>query len=432
MSRIKNNIRLGLRFVRLSWMYSLAGVLFHFLGRLVDRCRYFKIKLRIRRYPDAQKIKVIFLVSNISKWKTQSLYNAFKNSKRFRPIVLITILDDERQWKYIDVRSEFERQKKFYEGQGCVCDFAYDPQVGELKSIVDLSPDIVFFQEPYYTFPGQCVKDIKKVALCCYVPYGVEYEQGFAFYKVWGFHNFLYLNVTWCEERAKYLKRFIPWYTRAGTIKALGHTIFDLLKDQDTIANGDYVIYAPHFSFPITDYERPSTISTFMWSGRLILAFAQKHPEIKWAFKPHPRLRTELIDTGGWSKSEVDAYYQAWETIGTVCYTSDYIQMFRNSRVLITDSASFLLEYPVTGHPVIHLKLSDEYPLYDPYVRPLLSTYYIAKNPEELKRQLKLVVEDGVDPNKDERITALHKLNMISEKSAARNIVDYLSRQIHI
>lgn len=47
-----------------------------------------------------------------------------------------------------------------------------------------------------------------------------------------------------------------------------------------------------------------------------MLDWAKCHPEFKWVFKPHPRLKNALIKNNIMSEEEVERYYSEWEKIG--------------------------------------------------------------------------------------------------------------------
>jgi CDP-glycerol glycerophosphotransferase (TagB/SpsB family) len=196
--------------------------------------------------------------------------------------------------------------------------------------------------------------------------------------------------------------------------------------------NEGYVIYAPHYSVPISGIKRAFNIGTFLENGRTILSYAQRHSEIKWVFKPHPNLAWTLVNQAGWTQNEVNDYYKAWERIGMGCYDGSYPTIFRRSKAMITDSASFLFEYPATGKPLIHLVFPDiDFSRNIPEVRPVLESYYRAENEEQMLNLFKMVLEEGRDPKHDERLSILRKVGM-SGVNAAENIVNYLKRELAV
>ena len=156
-----------------------------------------------------------------------------------------------------------------------------------------------------------------------------------------------------------------------------------------------------------------------------MLEYAEAHPEVKWVFKPHPVLKRKLRESGFMTEEEMSAYYQRWAKIAIVNTDSDYQELFLESRALITDCGSFLPEYGSTLRPVIRLISSKDKNVPPKSAKRIYDAYYNVHNLEELYAMLKLVVEDGRDPNRDIRIDAVHQAKLADE-DASKNIVGYL------
>ena len=158
-----------------------------------------------------------------------------------------------------------------------------------------------------------------------------------------------------------------------------------------------------------------------------MLLLAKAHPEIKWLFKPHPTLRYRLINGNLWSEKEVDAYYTEWEKLGASCYDGNYVSLFMKSYAMITDCASFLVEYACTGNPIIHLISSNAKYQPHPIAAKLFGSYYQAHNWDEFEKHFEDVVLKKNDYKKDERLAAVKDMRLI-DNYAAKNILDYLDK----
>ena len=156
-----------------------------------------------------------------------------------------------------------------------------------------------------------------------------------------------------------------------------------------------------------------------------MLNYAKQHPEIEWIFKPHPLLRLGIQRSGFMSDAEIDKYYQEWESIASHCYDSDYQDLFLDSRAMITDCGSFLSEYGATGRPVIRLISSVNIRKPIAKLNELYESYYQVHDLEELRMTLELVVENGQDPAREKRLSALEKTGLGSVDASA-NIVAHL------
>lgn len=390
------------------------------------RFQYFLTLHRLRKIYGHQKLKVGFFVSELAKWKGQSLYDLLDGSDRFEPVMLVYPMGVETgdiqsaQMKALADKIAFFSQK----GMNVRSIWSIQEQKCIPADIGDI--DICFYQQPWDTPPAPIPHQIASRTLTFYFPYFVaNYNNPNEINQI--FHFELFRHIMLNNEQIRIYGRKRSGLKYCGKMVALGHPQLDLLNPRNNHAKGQYVIYAPHFSFPVENVKRTLPISTFLDNGRMMLDFARNHPEIQWAFKPHPRLRRELVDTHTWTKEEVDAYYSAWEDIGAACYTSDYIELFSNSRALITDCASFLPEYSSTGKPLIHL-IPERLPVPpNPAMEGLFGLFYQAPNKESLEKWLKLIVLEGCDPRKDERVRCLKNAGLL-DSHAAENIMEYMDK----
>ena len=412
------------------------GRAFQFLClHLLLRLLYLRTIYRIRHYPITRKIKVGFLVDNISKWKSQSLYDELKKSGRFDPVMILSAHDYDFQVLSRDELIEkLDRDEQYFKSLGNECIVAIDVSTGERIPLRQYPLDIVFFQEP--GVGGlDAVSDAARMALTCYIPYSIEPFQIRKGHVPEFFYGRLFLLVALDNVDAEYWQGWLPYLKRSGLILGLGHTILDTLSSAmakpSPRERKPYVIYAPHFSVPsVTAGYRQLNLSTFLDVGRSVLEFAEQHPEIDWAFKPHPRLRKELVTSGQWTEDEVNQYYSAWEKIGDSCYTSSYQGLFEKSTCMITDSASFLLEYGFTGKPLIRLIPPHCNGVPRPSFRDLFDSYYNVRTVDELIAVLNDVVINKNDSKAKKRNDALGCSGLISDSPSSRRILQYLEHVI--
>ena len=373
---------------------------------MICRRRYAKILARLR---GAKRIKVVFLSAGPSKWKYQTVYDEMKAAGKFELCVLCE-----------------EGEKAYYQGLGDEC---------STVALETLKPDIVFYQDPWSELAGRYpVWQVSMASLCCYVPYSIEsIAQGgrserFDYHHLANFHSLMYACYQWSEDYARhYARQQCPWEW-AGKVYGFGHPTLDPYYGKST-KGGEYVIYAPHFGFEYNGIMPISSIGTFPWSGKALLKYAEAHPEVKWLFKPHPKLKARLLEIGMMTKDEVEAYYQAWERIGAACYDGNYQKWFLDSRVMITDSNSFLLEYMAVGKPLIHLVPERTNMVSSKQAEEVFKTFYVAKNEAEMLSALKLVVEERSDPKHDERVAAAECACVLGNH-AGKRIVESLLRTI--
>ena len=393
------------------------------------RFRYWRSIRRIRAKPRGEKVKVLFLNSDTSKWKCQSVYRKMKDSGLFDPIIGITALNEQASYSDEELETVFADSEKFFDALGDRHVRTVELNPKRYMDLEKLSPDIVFFPEPWLTVPPQTTECVSRFALSCYVPYFVftqsypeKHCTGEVLRTLW---SYFVLNESIVKEYAK----AHSWWRQSFDFVVTGHPALDG-RNEPSCGTGDgYVIYAPHHSAWPSKRGIRTPISTFLDTGDSILDYAKKHPEIKWAFKPHPVLRKSLETYNCWTKDKIDAYYKGWESIGTACYDGTYSTLFDESRAMITDCDSFLVEYGATGKPIIHLRRTDLTPQYHPYIKELLSSYYQACSLEEMFEAFNLVLEKTKDPKRSQRLAALRNSGLLGI-DAAQNIVDYLRKEL--
>lgn len=392
--------------------------------------RYRRLCKLAKHKPKCEKIRVLFIVSEIAKWKEQSLYKLMDESEDFFPMVGISAWNNQSAEmlsakEYEEVQAKAE---KFFRriGDRYVRTVTIDNGHWIYHSLSEFNPDIVFYTEQWSPCSKQHPYDVSRYALTCFLPYYVP-DFGitqidchsevsrmswvyFCLAKSWAWR---YRRSLWCVS---YASRFI----------VAGHPALDKFHyERERPPATGYVIYAPHFSFPAASRWDRYCIGTFDWNGREILEYAESHREVKWVFKPHPVLKQKLKTSGLMTEDEIADYYERWARIAVVSVDADYQDLFLDSRVMITDSGSFLPEYGSTLRPVIRLICSKDKIIPPKTAKRVYDTFYNVHNIEELHKVLKLVVEDRQDPNYNVRVAAVRKAKL-AEEDAAKNIVNYL------
>ena len=403
------------------------------LVRRILHCRrnHARVLRRIRAKPKGEKIRVLFLVGEPAKWKCQKLYEAMRDSGVFEPVVGLTAWNGQSQASFPrdeDLDEFHKRAECFFDslGDAHVRTYALHPRRG--IDLADFSPDLVFYSEPWDPIRCQLSEPVSEFALPLFIPYFTPSHGDVNWESRLELHRFLYAYIVLNDSWAKVYRKGLHSWTFATTFIGLGHPALDFFS-APAPDPGSGVIYAPHYSFPAPSSACPRRyvypFSTFDRTGQEILSYAQSHPELGWVFKPHPLLRGYLVESGLWTKEKTNDYYAAWERLGKICYDGDYQNLFRESRVLVTDCCSFLTEYGATGKPIIHLLREDTGVVPLPPSKFVFDTYYQVNNSKEMLATFKTVLEDGLDPRRNERLAAVRKAQ-IAGMNASANIVAYL------
>ena len=416
---------------------DLSMLLFHLLieGKrmlkvLTCEWRYRRLRRQAVCNHKRGKIRVLFIVSEIAKWKEQSLYELMDRSEVFYPIVGISA------WNY---NGEMQLSPSEYERVQSKAEVFFD-KLGdrhartvtivkgqwEYHDLREFNPDIVFYTEQWGPCPKQHPWEVSEYALTCFLPY---YVPDFGVCQIdchaevsrmaW---TYFCLSKSWSWRYRKSM-----WFVRsAANYVATGHPALDKFYfGRARRPEKDYVIYAPHCSFAKEMPRRSFCIGTFDWSGMPMLEYAEAHPEIRWVYKPHPVLKRRVLDSNLMSEEEFEKYSKRWANIAIVSTDSDYQDLFLESRVLITDCGSFLPEYGSTLRPVIRLRCSCDYIVPPKAEKRIYDAFYNVWDIHELQEALKLVVEDREDPNLNIRVAAVHAAKL-AEDDASKKIVKYL------
>lgn len=382
------------------------------------RCRY-AARVRSIRNRGERPVKVFFFITEISKWKTRSVYDAMRTSSSYEPVIAVGLDKGETRLPAAEREKILEMRLGWFKERGIDVVAVFDAKSGRTTPFSRFRPDIVFYQQPWQIPDVLSPEKVSRYALTFYVPYcmadfgnlAAECQMPF-FREVFGYFvqsrswAALYRSST---EGASC--RFI----------ASGHPIMDSFSAAKRRGEGvKSVIYAPHWTFRCAGRSDLYPYGTFEWNGEEILRYARKHSDWKWVFKPHPLLRRALTERGLMTREEVDAYYGAWERLGVACYDADYPDLFLDSYAMITDSGSFLVEYAATGRPLIHLRPRDPgVEILSPN-RRLFSSYYRVSDVPSMLSAFETVLERGEDPAKDARISAASASGVFNVRADVR------------
>jgi len=371
-----------------------------------------KLKQKLK---NNEKLNVVFYVYDETKWKCQALYDLLTQDSRFSVKVLVTkpsCMNPDNP-SYISEEG-LQKTYSFFQKQNMTVEYAFDINNSTFIPFINFNPDIIFYQHPWYVKTEQGPVVCSKFALTCYIPYYFPIETADIDCKL-RFHDYVenyYILDEYTKD--KYVNKNKNLEEK---LKVVGYPYLDYFNNKDS-SEGEYVIYAPHW----TVNGIGLAYGTFEWSGKFMLEYAKSHKEIKWIFKPHPLLRKALPDSGIMTPDEVKDYYSEWEKIGLKYESGNYLNLFEQSKMMITDCSSFLGEYFVTGKPLIHLMSGKSQ--FNSSDNPILKTYYRAYNLDEFKTLL-----NDLPPNdsmKELRLKTLKESGLKNNSSSKRIIEDIL------
>lgn len=414
----------------LDWMVKCYLIVEAMVFSLWCRVNYAIVYRRLRRKARSVKLKVMFIVSEPSKWKCQTLYEKLNQSDSFEAIIGLSAWNCQSDLSDDELDAHLKKTEEFFDCLG-------DKHVRTVRThprsfvpLTDFKPDIVFYNEQWRPCFAQHPVVVSRFALTFFIPYYVPVFGNMFIHCQQPVEQLSYVYLTLNKDWEKMFAPYFNPITSVAKFVSLGYPALDSFSmGNKEIENKGYVIYAPHFAIPPksckckTDWQ--ITQSTFDWNGEYILQYAKKHPEVKWIFKPHPLLRSHLAKAGFMTSHELEAYYEEWREVGQICESGDYQDLFLGSLAMLTDSGSFLAEYGATGKPLIHLWCNECNVDIPKPTQKLMDSFYRVTNEKELASALTMVIERRDDPKLAQRRRNVCELGLCGT-DAAGNIVEYL------
>lgn len=335
-------------------MSSIILRIFAFLHRIVDFYIYrLSIPSKVKRMRQKPRVKVLFVISEVSIWKTESLYREMLLHPRFEPIIGVALLTADKPSEAIRkyeilLRYLINKKYSFIELYG-----------SDIRN--NIRPDIIFYQQPYDgIIDSELFYRNNQDALFCNVYYafntiGQKWIGASAYlHYCWQRYYENYEAMSYCESLMPIIARNKGYITGLSFQDILEKSKDEFQDPWKTQSVGKKrIIWAPHHTIPIE--ENLINYSTFLDVADSMLEIAEElKDKIQIAFKPHPFLMKKLYNY--WGKEKTDSYYKKWSQSENVQFESgEYYGLFKHSDALIHDCGSFTIEYLYMGKPVMYL-----------------------------------------------------------------------------
>ena len=359
-------------------------------------------------------VNVVFIVSSLTMWQHQGIYELMAENPHFNPTIIfapfLVYSEAENRATLIQLKKYFgERNTPF---------FVYDEMDFSKRSFREqFQPDVLFYPQ-WYSCLYDANIDISSFfdRLICIIPYGVCITEEM-------FCNYDANNLAWKQYQTSPIHLQIAReisYCKGDNMVIVGYpkadiycqnVVFDPWKPQGK--KKKRIIWAPHFT--ICADITPLYFSHFLEMHEVMWNLAVSYRDtVQFAFKPHPRLLTELYKYPGWGKERTDAYYKRWaDGENTQLETGAYEELFKTSDALIHDCGSFAAEYHYVQKPVMYISGDIEKLKKDQKFSPLgcaaIDASYIGSTEKDFCSFIDNVVIAGQDTMKEEREYFLRK-----------------------
>ena len=276
--------------------------------------------------------------------------------------------------------------------------------------------------------------------MLCHVPYAFR-ARGHDFYD----DNIRYNNFAWKlyypTEESRDLARLYT-YNHGRNVVVSGYPGAD---DYLTPATNDpwkiksrkikRIIWAPHFTI-IKDIGF-SQVSNFLNMAEFMRDLATEYSNrVSFAFKPHPRLFSDLCRHPDWGEERTKEYYAFWESFPTTqLETGEFVDLFKGSDAMIHDSGSFTVDYLYFGKPVLYDNPDIEAAkaTANETGKAAYDVHYKVKSNDDIRKFIDEVIIAGNDTMKEQREEYYNKyLRPPGGKTVAQNIYDDLVKSLGI
>ena len=253
---------------------------------LLNKIKENEVRIKVK---NKEKIRVMFLVDDLAKFKSKSVYRYMQKSEMFAPFVVV--------YKTYNVNESIE--KAYYEEKhkediiyfrenGYVVYDAHNED-GSIRDFEDFSPDLIFTSSiAYVDFTRSLFSSYYLYTkwLVCYLNYGINSSSNY-------YSHFNMPVISSCWKHFEVLKSHfseILAYSRYGGVntKYLGNPFLDDYVDceskLDTISCSDnshpLIIYAPHWSIDIVDSDF-NTSTFFVYQTLIIKNYDFSFPALR-------------------------------------------------------------------------------------------------------------------------------------------------------
>lgn len=366
----------------------------------------------IERVRTAGRCRVLFIASSLPMWRYQQLVRLMIADGRYDVRIAVipfkAFTSAERERDASQLMEHFRRSEIPAER---IDDFA------RLKQ--DFAPDMIVYPQPYdSSYEDEAANWLhNRDCLIVHTPYSVPLSE-LEWYINIPMHNLAWKFYVASEIHAEVSRRIAD--NRGENAVVIGEPHADEFKEAlaadpwKQISDGKRrkrLIWAPHFTIVSYNmFDRPD----FNWSYKIMQELAIKHKDtLQIAFKPHPRLKSELYKHAQWGPERTEEFYRFWaEGETTQLETGDFVDLFKSSDAMVHNCGSFTAEYLFTGKPVGYItrNLDGIKADMNDFGRACQEAHYTLDSEEALSRFIEQTVINGDDPMKEEREATLQRI----------------------
>lgn len=395
---------------------------------------------RAKSLSSKKEIVIAFIAINIPMWKYQPLYDLLKKNKRFK---LYIVLSPSVKYSFEERCRDAQLMREYFSERGMeFIDWDIEHQGNPVDIRKEINPDILFYTQPgIHVFTKLHSFRHFKDKLLCYTFYGFITTDNKHFY------DREFLNIAWklyypMETQKKLARKYAE--RKDANVVVSGYSEYDrfvtgpfhnVWKTNNTHIKK--IIWAPHFTITKSLIKGFAPRSNFLWMADWMLDLAEQYKDkLQIAFKPHPRLLSELYDHKDWGKEKADAYYEKWRNLANgQLETGDFVDLFYYSDAMIHDSDSFVIDYLYFNKPEMFItkNINIQKQEADELSGLIYDHIYIGNTKEDIIGFIENVVLEGNDNNAKDRQKIMEEyLLPPNGKLASENMYEDLCKSLGV
>jgi CDP-glycerol glycerophosphotransferase (TagB/SpsB family) len=298
---------------------------------------------------------------------------------------------------------------------------------------------VVFYSRPYDNYLPCDLKScsvIKKFNTA-FIPYYYALETDYKF----SINDNFIRNITYFFADQESTKKYFDSRRKRLINKGYQHSynfgypaLEDIILKIDQNKNCDNFIYKNKNRInvmwtPRWTIDEKLGGSNFLKYYKDIFRTFNNNSKYSFVFRPHPMLFSNFLDNNFITHEEYNLIIKQFKESDNMIYdnSSEYFNTFINTDVLISDNSSIIIEYLLTGKPMIYCFNKSNF-VFNEIMNELLDVNYIVNNFDELSTVLGKLT-NGIDPKKNKRIELINKIKN-ENRDASNNIATVIKNEI--
>ncbi len=364
-----------------------------------------------------KKIRVGFLVQMKEVWDKQApVYEKLNADSRFSASLIVVPPYDSRISAYSS--GEYEELLRFLKTKYPAMDIRKAYGKKHWEDLSSMGFDYIFFPRDWERElpPAYHTKEVIKYAKTCYIPYGIggfRYDR--LFYYKRSFFLSLYINFCNSKEEADLFPR-----SRYKHNIFLGLPVIDnsIARQPGAAVDSKTILWTPRWTF-----EDMYGGTTFFAYKDKILSLKTKIPDINLILRPHPLTFKNALRLGKMTERDIEEYKNSVKKHGASFDTNEMVgDTFRQTGILITDYSSIILEFFLSGKPVIYCAKTNI--SFSEIYKQIFQGFYIAENWEQVETIVQKLLK-GEDDLKTVRMNIIENIKK-QHIGATERIINFL------